>query len=359
MLSPLLLTCTTHSCVTRVHGSRAKSCTYFRIVSLSLVSYMHVLQNLKHSTKCVCSVLFLAHTACTPEKFRTKVCRALFGSSTSSKHENQNQMINNKGHKGRGFHLHVCGVNYRGLNWSSARSYASKATAGTGVLRHAGQPCFLCHGCLGHSPPACGNTHITHVYWTCPCSMRQRGHLIIKSRWFPWMDNIFQQWLHMWPQERLNFVPESFEFVSTYVLKLLLSETYKSQTSSRWLSFMFAKFRKRQLQPYSFHSRDHPQPLMSRCGDVRKMNYLKIVNSSNDDKGRGWADGRRKRNLAWIWISQHLNGSHGIGVRVRNNLLNRCDLPSQSFSTLREMLRNRWEIFCSYSPYWINAQLNR
>ena len=31
----------------------------------------------------------------------------------------------------------------------------------------------------------------------------------------------------MCPQERLNFVPESFEFVSTYLWKLLLSQTYK------------------------------------------------------------------------------------------------------------------------------------
>ena len=30
-------------------------------------------------------------------------------------------------------------------------------------------------------------------------------------------NNIFQQYLHLRPQERLNFVPESFEFVSTYV----------------------------------------------------------------------------------------------------------------------------------------------
>ena len=40
-----------------------------------------------------------------------------------------------------------------------------------------------------------------------------------------------------------------------------------------------------------------------------KKEYLKIVNSSNDDKGWGWAAGRRRRNLAWIWISQHLNGT--------------------------------------------------
>ena len=37
--------------------------------------------------------------------------------------------------------------------------------------------------------------------------------------------------------------------------------------------------------------------------------YLKIVNSSNHGKGLGWAAGRRRRNLAWIWISQHLNGT--------------------------------------------------
>jgi len=33
---------------------------------------------------------------------------------------------------------------------------------------------------------------------------------------------------------------------------------------------------------------------------------------TNDDKGwgwPGWAAGRRRRNLAWIWISQHLNGT--------------------------------------------------
>ena len=33
------------------------------------------------------------------------------------------------------------------------------------------------------------------------------------------------------------------------------------------------------------------------------------MNSSNDDKGWGWAAGRRRRNVAWIWISQHLNGT--------------------------------------------------
>jgi len=60
-------------------------------------------------------------------------------------------------------------------------------------------------------------------------------------------------------------------------------------------SFMFAKIRKQQLQSYSFHSIDHCQPLMSRYGEIRKIR--------TSEKG----------------------------VRVRNGLLNRCDLPSQPF----------------------------
>jgi len=39
---------------------------------------------------------------------------------------------------------------------------------------------------------------------------------------------------------------------------------------------MFAKIRKQQLQSYSFHSRDRPQPLMSRCGEIRKKNISKL-----------------------------------------------------------------------------------
>ena len=42
------------------------------------------------------------------------------------------------------------------------------------------------------------------------------------------------------------------------------------------LSLMFAQFRKQQLKSYSFHSRDCPRPLMSRCGEIRKKNISKL-----------------------------------------------------------------------------------
>jgi len=72
-----------------------------------------------------------------------------------------------------------------------------------------------------------------------------------------------------------------------------------------------------------------------------KKEYLKIVNSSNDDKCWGWAAGRRRRNLAWIWISQHLNGtSRQKRYPCAKWLLEQVCVPSQPFSTLTGMLRN-------------------
>ena len=73
------------------------------------------------------------------------------------------------------------------------------------------------------------------------------------------------------------------------MLKKISRELYNLE-HYKFKEFMFAKIRKQQLQSYSFHSLDRPQPLMSRCGEIRKKN-VKIVNSSNDDKGCGWAGG--------------------------------------------------------------------
>jgi len=120
--------------------------------------------------------------------------------------------------------------------------------------------------------------------------------------------------------------------------------------------FMFAKFRKQQLQAYSFHSRDRPQPLMLRCGEIRKKNISKLwilvimtkVGGGLPGGGDGILHGFEFLN---IWMVRHEKG-----VRVRNGLLNRCDLPSQPFSTLTEMLRNCWEIFCPYSLYYYYDQ---
>ena len=52
---------------------------------------------------------------------------------------------------------------------------------------------------------------------------------------------------------------------------------------------MFAKIRKQQLQSYSFHSRDRPPASHVEMWWDSKKKYLKIVNSSDDDKGLGWA----------------------------------------------------------------------
>ena len=116
------------------------------------------------------------------------------------------------------------------------------------------------------------------------------------------------------------------------------------------LSFMFAKFRKQQLQSCSFHSRDRPQPLMSRCCEIRKKNISKLWNLVIMTKVWGGLPGGGDGILHGfefvnIWMVRHEKG-----VCVRNGLLNMCNLPSQPFSTLTEMLRNRWEIFCPYSP---------
>jgi len=109
---------------------------------------------------------------------------------------------------------------------------------------------------------------------------------------------------------------------------------------------MFAKFRIQQLQSCFFHSRDRPLPLMSRCSEIRKKNISKLWNLVIMTKvgcglprgGDGILHGFEFLN---IWMVRHKKG-----VRVRNGLLDRFELPSQPFSTLTEMLRNRWEIFC-------------
>jgi len=110
---------------------------------------------------------------------------------------------------------------------------------------------------------------------------------------------------------------------------------------------MFAQFPKQQLQSYFFYSCDCPRPLMSRCGEIRKKEYLQIVNSSNDDKCCGWAAGRRRQNLAWIWISQHLNRKRCPCAKWP---LEQLCVHSQPFSTFRECWEIRWETFCTTQP---------
>ena len=142
-----------------------------------------------------------------------------------------------------------------------------------------------------------------------------------------------------------------YEIVSAKVSRKLYSLDHDKFKQHCALSFMFAKFRKQQLQSFSFHSRDRPQPLTSRCGEIRKKNISKLwilvmmtkVGGGLPGGGDGILHGFEFLN---IWMVRHEKG-----VRVRNGLLHRCDLPSQPFSTLTEMLRNRWEIFCPYSSY--------
>jgi len=64
------------------------------------------------------------------------------------------------------------------------------------------------------------------------------------------------------------------------------------------------------------------------------------VNSSDDDKCWGWAAGRRRQNLARIWISQHLNGTSRKGCPCAKWPLEQVWVPCQPFSTLTGMLRN-------------------
>jgi len=124
------------------------------------------------------------------------------------------------------------------------------------------------------------------------------------------------------------------------VTKLYSLDHYKFKQHHA-LRFMFAKIHKQQLQSYFFHSRDRPQPLMSRCGEIRKKDISKLwilVMMTKDGGGLpGGGDGiLHGFDFLNIWMVRHEKG-----VCVRNGILNRCDLPSQPFSTLTEMLRNR------------------
>jgi len=99
------------------------------------------------------------------------------------------------------------------------------------------------------------------------------------------------------------------------------------------------------------------------CRDVVRFEKrnLKIVNSSNDDRCWGWAAGRRRRNLAWIWLCQHLNLSlfewyvtkkvfvcemdSWTGVCTQSALLNVDTLLSTLTGMFRNALRNILPIF--------------
>jgi len=84
--------------------------------------------------------------------------------------------------------------------------------------------------------------------------------------------------------------------------------------------------------------------------------YLKIVNSSNHDKFWGLAAGRRRRNLAWIWISQHLNGTSRKRCPCAKWPLEQVwYTKSALLTTVKEMLRNRSAIFCPYSSYFLRS----
>jgi len=67
-----------------------------------------------------------------------------------------------------------------------------------------------------------------------------------------------------------------YEMVSRKVSRKPYSLDHYKFKQRYALSFMFAKIRKQNLQSYSFHSRDLAQPLMSRCGEIRKKNISKL-----------------------------------------------------------------------------------
>ena len=87
-----------------------------------------------------------------------------------------------------------------------------------------------------------------------------------------------------------------------------------------------------------------------------KKIYLKIVICSKDDKCWGWAAGRRRRNLKWIWIFQHLNGTSRKGCLYAKRPLQQVVVPGQPFSTLMGMLRNMLE---DVLPILIRWPINR
>ena len=116
------------------------------------------------------------------------------------------------------------------------------------------------------------------------------------------------------------------------------------------LSLMFAQFRRQQLQSYSFHSRDRPRPLMSRCGEIRKKNISKLwilVMMTNVGGGLPGGGDRILQGFEFlnIWMVRHEKG-----VRVRNGLLNRCEYPVSPSQRWPECWEMRWEMFCPYSP---------
>jgi len=112
------------------------------------------------------------------------------------------------------------------------------------------------------------------------------------------------------------------------------------------LGLMFAQFRKQQLQSYSFHSRDRPRPLMSRCGEIRKKNISKLwilvmmtnVGGGLPGGGDGILHGFEFLN---IWMVRYEKG-----VRVRNGLLNRSAYPVSPSQRWREW--NGWEMVEKY-----------
>jgi len=103
---------------------------------------------------------------------------------------------------------------------------------------------------------------------------------------------------------------------------------------------MFAQFRKQQLQSYSFHSRDRPWPLMSRCGEIRKKNTSKlwilvmIINVGGGLPGGG--DGILQGfEILNIWKVRHKKRCPSAKWP-----LEQAWVPCQPFSTLTRMLRN-------------------
>jgi len=87
------------------------------------------------------------------------------------------------------------------------------------------------------------------------------------------------------------------------------------------------------------------------CRDVVRFEKRISQNCEfyNDDKVWEWAAGRRRRNLAWIWISQHLNGTSRKRCPCAKWPLEQVWFTKSALLNVAEMLRNRWEIFCPYS----------
>jgi len=120
--SPRPLLCANNSCATRARSGGAKNRTCSRSFSsrsrsspsLSSKSMCYKTSNIPPNVPVVyCFYTNSIHA----RKFRTKVCRAPFGSPKSHKHARRQirvRHINNKGQKGRGVHLCACHANYQG-----------------------------------------------------------------------------------------------------------------------------------------------------------------------------------------------------------------------------------------------------